>query len=69
MVEYYATDLHKDLGSDSRMVVMWGKGKELRSNLIRTFSSGFSCDLDKNNVRPVVEAKVQLSYFKEGIRS
>jgi len=37
MVEYYATDLQKGLGLDSRMGVMWGKGKELRSNLIRTF--------------------------------
>ena len=38
-------------------------------NLLRTFSSGFSCHLDKNNIRTVVEAKVQLRYFKEGIRS
>ena len=33
-MEYYSTDHHKDLGLDSGMGVMWGKGVELGSNTI-----------------------------------
>ena len=36
-------------------------------NLLRKFSSGFPCNLDKNNIRLVVGAKFQVKWFKKDI--